>query len=152
MLRELTSPVVLVKRQHVSTISFCVHNRKSNNVTQKYRCLLPRTNDTLDTLTGSKWFSTLDLNTGKWSYTHKTTKNSMLCLLNSIMQKLLLNASWNIVTRPKLRDLSSVFRWRNRKWKKHWRTLEELRRCVTKTACSQVEAESKEVLPSSGKN
>jgi len=43
---------------------FCVDNRKLNQVTRKDACPIPRIDDTLDTLSGSKWFSTLDL--GYW--------------------------------------------------------------------------------------
>ena len=37
-----------------------------NEVTHKDTYPLPRINDTLNTLTGSKWFSTLDMLSGYW--------------------------------------------------------------------------------------
>ena len=40
--------------------------RKLNDVTRKYAYPLPRIDTTLDTLAGSKWFSTLDLLSCYW--------------------------------------------------------------------------------------
>ena len=45
---------------------FCVDFRKLNVVTRKDAYPLPRIDTPLDTLAGSKWFSTLDLLSGYW--------------------------------------------------------------------------------------
>ena len=45
---------------------FCVDYRKVNAVTQKDAYPLPRVDETLDTLSGSRWFMTLDLISGYW--------------------------------------------------------------------------------------
>ena len=45
---------------------FCVDYRKVNSVTRKEAYPLPRVDDTLDTLAGAKWFTTLDLVSGYW--------------------------------------------------------------------------------------
>ena len=59
------SPVVLVQRKD-NTLCFCVDYRKVNELTKKDAYPLPRVDDTLETLSGSKWFSTLDLLSGYW--------------------------------------------------------------------------------------
>ena len=59
------SPIVLVKKKNGS-LRFCVDYRKVNAVTRKDAYPIPRVDDTLDALAGSKWFSTLDLISGYW--------------------------------------------------------------------------------------
>ena len=59
------SPIVLVKKKD-GTVRFCVDYRKVNNITRKDAYPLPRIDTTLDTLSGSQWFSTLDLLSGYW--------------------------------------------------------------------------------------
>jgi hypothetical protein len=58
-----TSPVVLVRKKN-GELRFCVDYRKLIDVTKKDCFPLPRIDDTLDTLAGTKWFSTLDLKSG----------------------------------------------------------------------------------------
>ena len=59
------SPIVLVRKKDGSTW-FCVDYRKVNAVTHKDAYPLPRVDDTLDTLSGSIWFSSINLKSGYW--------------------------------------------------------------------------------------
>ncbi|GBO17651.1 Transposon Ty3-I Gag-Pol polyprotein [Araneus ventricosus] len=59
------SPIVPVKKKDESA-RLCVDYRKLNDITIKNSSPLPRIDDTLDALTGSQWFSTLDLKSGYW--------------------------------------------------------------------------------------
>ena len=59
------SPVVLVQKRDGS-LRFCIDYRKVNQVTTKDAYPLPRVDDTLNALSGSQWFTTLDLLSGYW--------------------------------------------------------------------------------------
>ena len=59
------SPVVLVRKKD-GTIRYCIDYRKLNAITVKDSYPLPRIEESLDTLGGSKYFSTLDLASGYW--------------------------------------------------------------------------------------
>ena len=59
------SAVVLVRKKD-GALRFCIDLRKLNARTVKDAYALPRIEDTLDCLTGTQWFSTLDQKTGYW--------------------------------------------------------------------------------------
>ncbi|UYV65871.1 K02A2.6-like, partial [Cordylochernes scorpioides] len=58
-------PVILVKKRD-GKYRFCVDHRKLNNVTVKDVYPIPRIDEVLDTLQGSKYFSAIDLKSGYW--------------------------------------------------------------------------------------
>ena len=68
-IRKSNSPwsgsIVLVKKKD-GNLRFCIDLRKLNARTVKDAYALPRIEETLDYLAGSKWFSALDLNLGYW--------------------------------------------------------------------------------------
>ena len=59
------SPIVLVAKKDGS-IRFCVDYRLVNNIMIKDSYPLPRIDDSIAALSGSRWFSTLDLASGYW--------------------------------------------------------------------------------------
>ncbi|KAK7926034.1 hypothetical protein WMY93_008344 [Mugilogobius chulae] len=59
------APVVLVRKKN-GTWRFILDYRKLNSVTIKDSHPLPRVDDALDALSGSAWFSTMDLQHGYW--------------------------------------------------------------------------------------
>ena len=59
------SPVVLVRKKD-GGMRFCVDYRKLNRVMKLDEFLLPRIDDTLDMLSGARYFSTLDMASGYW--------------------------------------------------------------------------------------
>ena len=60
-----SSNVVLIRKKD-NSLRFCLDHRRLNSLTKKDAYMLPRFDDTIDTLAGSKFFSKLDLRSGYW--------------------------------------------------------------------------------------
>ena len=68
-IRKSKSPYcsnVVLARKSDGSLRFCIDLRKLNNKTIKDAYNLPRVDETIDTLLGSKYFSKLDLRSGYW--------------------------------------------------------------------------------------
>ena len=68
-IRKSQSPYcsnVVLARKSDGSLRFCIDLRKLNSKTIKDAYNLPRVDETIDTLIGSKWFSKLDLRSGYW--------------------------------------------------------------------------------------
>ena len=59
------SPVVLVPKKNGES-RFAIDFRRVNQLTRSDAYPLPRIDDSLSTLAGSRWFSSLDINSGYW--------------------------------------------------------------------------------------
>ena len=70
------SAVVLVWKKD-SGLRFCIDLRKLNNHTVKDTYSLPHTDETLGSLQGSQWFSSLDLKSGYWQVKMEEESNSL---------------------------------------------------------------------------
>ena len=78
-IRESTSPFssnVVIVRKRDGTIRFCIDYRKLNQRSTKDAYPIPRIDDTLHALAGSKYFSTLDLKSGYWQVELKESDKS----------------------------------------------------------------------------
>ena len=81
------SPVVLVKKKNGSiTDRFCVDYCKLNALTRKDAYPLPRVDDALDTLAGSKWFSMVDMLSGYWQVEvdDKDREKTVFCMYEGL--------------------------------------------------------------------
>ena len=65
IIRPSSSPIILVPNEG-GTLRFCIDYRKVNLVTRRNAYPLPCIGDMLDTLSGARWFSTIDLVSGYW--------------------------------------------------------------------------------------
>ena len=60
------SGVVTVSKKRSTRMRFCLDYRPLNSVTRKDSYPLPRIDESLDLVSGSSWFSSLDLRSGYW--------------------------------------------------------------------------------------
>ena len=77
------SNIVLVTKKN-GQVRFCVDYRKLNEVTIKDSYPLPRVDDCLEALSGAKWFSSMDLNSGFWQIGMDDTDKEKTAFLTSM--------------------------------------------------------------------
>ena len=160
------SPVVMVKKKD-NSMRFCVDFRKVNDATIKDAHPLPRIDDTLESLHGAKYFSTLDLKSGYWQvpikeqHKEKTafrTSSGQLFEFNQLpfglcnapatfsrlMDRTLAGLAWNIC----LYYLDDIIIF-SRTWEEHLERLEivfqRLREANLKLGASKCELAKEEV-------
>ena len=81
------APGVLVKKKNGRQSAVCVDYRHLNEVTRKDAYPFPRIDDTIDNLTGSTFFSTLDLLSGKWQVeVAKMTPKTACCTTKGLFE------------------------------------------------------------------
>ena len=80
------SPIVLVKKDGNSR--FCMDYCKLNAVTRKDAYPLLQIDETLDTLSGSQWFTTLDLASGYWQVelAEEDQQKSAFCTMDGLFE------------------------------------------------------------------
>ena len=85
------SPIVMVKKKD-GTYRLCIDYRALNDCMIKDAYPLPRIQDTLDTLSDAKWFSTLDLAAGYWQVelTPRARKAAAFCTKSGLFE-------WNVM-------------------------------------------------------
>ena len=81
------SPVVLVRKKDGS-LRYCIDYRRLNSVTIKDSYPLPRIDESLDSLSEAKYFSTLDLASGYWQIglDEDAKKKSAFCTTSGLYQ------------------------------------------------------------------
>lgn len=85
------SPIVMVRKKD-GTYRLCIDYRALNDATIKDAYPLPRIQDTLDTLSTAKWFTTLDLASGYWQVelTPRARKAAAFCSRKGLFE-------WNVM-------------------------------------------------------
>ena len=81
------SPVVLVRKKDGS-LRYCIDYRRLNSVTIKDSYPLPRIDESLDSLSNTKYFSTLDLASGYWQIglDEDAKRKSAFCTTSGLFQ------------------------------------------------------------------